>query len=355
MTTNFIGGYYEKKGSEITKYYFAGATRIAMRKYTIPQNMTVEYMFGDHLGSTSITTDNAGVKVSEMRYKPWGELRYSWTNAPANTSPAYEVVKYQFTGQYSYVTEFGLHYYGARFYDSAVGRFVSADSIIPPGTQGYDRFAYSNNNPVRYIDPSGHFPILPLLVLVVLAFTLGGDSIAPPPSTNYPKNYPSSDPCTSSLSSCFGDTVQLTEDFSSNGKENPVSIGEFEEFADEVAEDLHSHDLGPWPGQIGGREYYDTPFYNGGGRGGGQEVAPGNQLVCIETLRCSGRSDINYMAQGMWGAALGEPLWMSKSIAWFWKITSYWDDPSDDTNFWLEYGYNYYEQWLEEQEEQEMQ
>jgi len=72
-TILFVGGYFEQKGSQATKYYFAGASRIAMRKYTIPQNMTVEYMLGDHLGSTSITTDTAGVKISELRYKPWGK------------------------------------------------------------------------------------------------------------------------------------------------------------------------------------------------------------------------------------------------------------------------------------------
>ena len=155
-TIRFVGGYYERKGSQITKYYMAGAARVAMRKYTIPQSMTVEYMLGDHLGSTSITTDSNGAMVSEMRYKPWGELRYTWTDAPANTSPAYELTRYQYTGQYSYDVEFGLKYYGARFYDSAVGRFVSADSIIPGGIHGYDRYAYAANNPVRNTDPSGH-------------------------------------------------------------------------------------------------------------------------------------------------------------------------------------------------------
>ncbi|MCZ2290048.1 MAG: hypothetical protein LC138_14540, partial [Anaerolineales bacterium] len=44
------------------------------------------------------------------------------------------------------------------FYDSAVGRFVSADTVIPGGTQGYDRFAYVYNNPLRYNDPTGHCP-----------------------------------------------------------------------------------------------------------------------------------------------------------------------------------------------------
>ncbi|HEU0295457.1 MAG TPA: hypothetical protein VFR47_22150 [Anaerolineales bacterium] len=71
-TILFIGGHYEIKnpgsGQEVTKYYFAGTQRVAMRKYIIPQSMTVEYFLGDHLGPTSITTDNTGAKVSEMRY-----------------------------------------------------------------------------------------------------------------------------------------------------------------------------------------------------------------------------------------------------------------------------------------------
>ncbi|GER79657.1 MAG: RHS repeat-associated core domain-containing protein [Anaerolineales bacterium] len=158
-TIRFVGGYYERKGSEITKYYMAGAARVAMRKYTIPQSMTVEYMLGDHLGSTSVTTDSNGAMVSEMRYKPWGELRYTWTDAPANTSPAYELTRYQYTGQYSYDVEFGLKYYGARFYDSTTGRFAQADTVIPPGTQGYDRYAYSSNDPINNIDPTGHTDI----------------------------------------------------------------------------------------------------------------------------------------------------------------------------------------------------
>jgi hypothetical protein len=51
-------------------------------------------------------------------------------------------------------------YYNARWYDSALGRFAEADSIIPqPGNpQTWDRYTYSGNNPVRFTDPSGHVP-----------------------------------------------------------------------------------------------------------------------------------------------------------------------------------------------------
>ena len=49
-------------------------------------------------------------------------------------------------------------FYNARWYDSQLGRFAQADTIVPGGVQGYDRYAYVNNNPVNGTDPSGHDP-----------------------------------------------------------------------------------------------------------------------------------------------------------------------------------------------------
>jgi RHS repeat-associated protein len=61
-----------------------------------------------------------------------------------------------FTGQRR-ESSFGMYYYGARWYDPAVARFIQADTEIPQqqGVQAWDRYAYVNNNPVKYTDPSG--------------------------------------------------------------------------------------------------------------------------------------------------------------------------------------------------------
>jgi RHS repeat-associated protein len=128
--------------------------------------MSVEHLLTDHLGSTSLTTDSSGASVSELRYTPFGEIRYSWT-ANLSTTPPYTPTRYTFTGQYSYMDDpapsasqgFGLMFYVSRWYDPSLGRFVQADTLIPESTQGtqaWDRYAYVNNNPVRYVDPSGH-------------------------------------------------------------------------------------------------------------------------------------------------------------------------------------------------------
>ena len=54
--------------------------------------------------------------------------------------------------------DFGLMFYNARWYDPTIGRFAQADSIIPQqqGVQAWDHYAYVNNVPTRYTDPSGH-------------------------------------------------------------------------------------------------------------------------------------------------------------------------------------------------------
>jgi len=48
-----------------------------------------------------------------------------------------------------------------RIYDPALGRFMTADPIIPgvANLQSYNRYAYAINNPLAYTDPSGYFSI----------------------------------------------------------------------------------------------------------------------------------------------------------------------------------------------------
>jgi RHS repeat-associated protein len=94
----------------------------------------LKWLIDDQLGSTAITADGAtGAGLSELRYKPWGEIRYA--SQPTMTDRRY-------TGQRMEST--GLYDYGSRLYDAALGRFVQADTIVPnPGDpQAWDRYAY---------------------------------------------------------------------------------------------------------------------------------------------------------------------------------------------------------------------
>ena len=150
VTTTYIGSYYEWTSAGSTQYYYSGSQRIAMRRSGCGGDNGLFWVFGDHLGSTSVTANSAGGYISEVRYKAWGETRFTWGSTPTT---------FRFTGQREQA-ELGLYFYNARWYDAALGRFIQADSIVPqPGnSQAWDRYSYTLNNPLRYVDPSGHGP-----------------------------------------------------------------------------------------------------------------------------------------------------------------------------------------------------
>jgi RHS repeat-associated protein len=153
----YIGNYYEYQTAGATttvrQYYYADATRVAMRV-----DGDLYWLLGDHLGSTSRVANENGTPLAngEQRYKPWGEKRYPTGASGLPTTFRYTGQR-QETGLGPSGGE-GLYYYGARWYDPALGRFVQADTIVPkPGSaQAWDRYAYVNNSPLRYTDPSGH-------------------------------------------------------------------------------------------------------------------------------------------------------------------------------------------------------
>ena len=150
VTTYYIGNHFEWRGSTstMTRYYYADGQRIAMRQ----GSSTVYFLLGDHLGSTSITANSSGGKVAELRYHPWGGTRFS-----SGTTPT----AWRYTGQIEDAA-IGLYFYNARYYDPALGRFIQADTIIPDpaNPQSLNRYAYTLNNPLKYVDDSGHIAIL---------------------------------------------------------------------------------------------------------------------------------------------------------------------------------------------------
>ncbi len=144
-TTTYIGSHFEWTGSTTTmkKYYYADATRVAMR-----EGSTLYYLLGDHLGSTAITLTNTGGLTSEVRYKAFGEDRYTYGTTPTT---------YRYTGQRN-EAYINLYWYNSRWYDPALGRWIQPDSIIPDPNNplDWDRYSYVRNNPLRYSDPTGH-------------------------------------------------------------------------------------------------------------------------------------------------------------------------------------------------------
>ena len=134
----------------------SGGVRVAMRTVTKASNGSeltnvVNWLFGDHLGSTGRSANANGSPHSEQRYRAWGEKRY-----PDGASALPTTFRYTGQREDSYIN---LYWYGSRWYDDQLGRFIQPDFIIPEAAQGvqaWDRYAYANNSPVVHNDPSGH-------------------------------------------------------------------------------------------------------------------------------------------------------------------------------------------------------
>jgi RHS repeat-associated protein len=109
----------------------------------------IAYLLGDHLGSVSAVLDETGVLLSSQRFLPFGAVR-----GDAGTITETD---FGYTGQREY-SSLGLLDYHARWYSPSLGRFVQADTLVPDlfDPQSLNRYSYVLNNPLKYVDPSGH-------------------------------------------------------------------------------------------------------------------------------------------------------------------------------------------------------
>jgi RHS repeat-associated protein len=140
-------------GSFQNEYVFFNGQRIARRSLTGTE--PVYYYFSDHLGSHSIVTDTNGVIQDESDFSPYGEEMVVSESIAQN---------YKFTGK-ERDSESGLDMFGARYYGSSLGRFMTPDWAAGPNPVPYASFSdpqtlnlygYVRNNPLSRADIDGH-------------------------------------------------------------------------------------------------------------------------------------------------------------------------------------------------------
>jgi RHS repeat-associated protein len=134
---------YEKNtggSTTINDYLYAGGLLIAKLS-----SSTILYHHQDHLGNTRLVTQGSTTNFSS-NYQPYG-LQYG----ASGTDPVY---KYTEKPQ-SQST--GLYYYGARWYNSTLGRFLTRDPNAGKlsNPQSLNLYTYVHNNPVGYVDRTG--------------------------------------------------------------------------------------------------------------------------------------------------------------------------------------------------------
>lgn len=121
------------------KYYGSFAERSA-------EDGRLRFYHGDHLGSSTVMTDAGSTLALRTSYLPWGDTRGVECTTPPCFTP-----KLQFNFKEKDAT--GFYDYGARLYNPGTGRWLSPDTKTG---DGLNRYAYTRNNPVRYVDPDGH-------------------------------------------------------------------------------------------------------------------------------------------------------------------------------------------------------
>ncbi|HEX3810303.1 MAG TPA: FG-GAP-like repeat-containing protein [Rhizomicrobium sp.] len=125
----------------------------------VTPEVTVNYIVSDPLQSVSILTDDAGHIAERLSYDAWGARRNPDGTA---ASPACSLTSSTTRGYTSQemMDSLCLINMNARIYDPTIGRFMSADTVIPNPMNGqsFNRYSYVNNNPMNLIDPTGMIP-----------------------------------------------------------------------------------------------------------------------------------------------------------------------------------------------------
>ncbi len=151
-----------------TDYYYNGSVLIGMQRGTskflfsydasgnvvsVNYNGTEYYYLRNAQGDIVKLIDASGATVVEYTYDTWGK-KVTMTGSLAGTLGLLQPFRYR---GYVYDWELGFYYLQSRYYDPAVGRFISADILLSTGqgVLGHNCYAYCLDNPVRYKDSQG--------------------------------------------------------------------------------------------------------------------------------------------------------------------------------------------------------
>ncbi|MBK7898055.1 MAG: RHS domain-containing protein [Betaproteobacteria bacterium] len=112
-----------------------------------PKEITT-YFHNDIAGTPLLATDVAGDVLWKENYRPYGTKLNASVTSAGN--------KIGFAGK-PYDNNTGLSYMGARYYDPLIGRFAGIDpkEVTPNDLHSFNRYAYANNNPYKFVDPDG--------------------------------------------------------------------------------------------------------------------------------------------------------------------------------------------------------
>jgi RHS repeat-associated protein len=141
--------------SSYNEYVFFDGQRIAQSN---PYSGSVNFYFADQLGSTRMVTSSSGTPCYKADFLPYGTENSPPAGFTNTCSTTYRFTGYERDPETAWGTSTGNDYAFARYYNSRIGRFMSADPMLIgdiTDPQTLNRYTYVRNNPVNLTDPSG--------------------------------------------------------------------------------------------------------------------------------------------------------------------------------------------------------
>lgn len=139
-------------------YVYAGDELIALDVKT-GSNTKTWYVNTDYQGTIRAVFDNQG-SVYYQNFDAWGSPRDLITGNLINNAAPSGLPDWLYRGYtgHEHYYDFGLINMNARLYDPHNSRMLGPDICVGVNTlQGFNRYSYANNNPLKYTDPSGNF------------------------------------------------------------------------------------------------------------------------------------------------------------------------------------------------------
>ena len=163
-TDHHVGGLFDIVTSagvtEYRHYIYAGSEPVAIDSRASNGTNAFYYLLSDHQGSIAAITNSTGAVVVGESFTAYGARRNpsTWSGAPSssNLNTIAGITRNGYTFQDA-LGAMGLNDMVGRVQDAITGRFLSADPTIPDPSnpQSYNRYGYTVNNPLTYIDPTG--------------------------------------------------------------------------------------------------------------------------------------------------------------------------------------------------------
>ncbi|MCP5348373.1 MAG: VCBS repeat-containing protein [Pseudomonadales bacterium] len=149
--------YVDKLGGTWSDYLVVEGERIGVRvEETSPASTEYFSFVHDNQGTISVVVDEAGSIEESYYFDVWGRRRNADGSDHTSGSLNWPTTR-GYTG-HEYMPANSMINMNARLYDPEIGRFSSADSIIPNylNSQSLNRYSYVLNNPGTFTDPTGH-------------------------------------------------------------------------------------------------------------------------------------------------------------------------------------------------------